>query len=82
LEDKVEGRKLTNAEKAQVQAELSGINYDFNKKLQEIDLKRGGDANPDLLKIIYSDLYEQGKILVRASDITALRKTPDELEKQ
>ncbi|WNE40269.1 MAG: Ribonuclease Y [Mycoplasmataceae bacterium] len=79
LSNEKKRKKLTNKKKQSIQNQLGLISEKISQILEGVDLN---NATSLVLKNLYSQLYEQGKLLVKLKR-KVIKKTPyDELKKQ
>ncbi|CAG8527376.1 9708_t:CDS:2 [Ambispora gerdemannii] len=78
LNDKVKDRKLKPSEKEEVRKELSKVNKELDKTIQEFELEKLEKDDPELLATIYSQFYEQGKVLTRLKVKTSVDRPYEE----
>lgn len=82
LNDQMKGRKLTDSEKAKVREELKNVDKGIFKSFRGNEFKNLEKDYPELLDAVYSQLYEQGKILTRLKSNTAVNRSDEEVLKQ
>jgi hypothetical protein len=82
LEDKIEGRKLSEKEKKEVAKEMENVKKELDEWFQSQDLDELEKNNPEKLNEIYKVAYEQGKVAVRLSDKTTVHYSQKQTEKQ
>jgi len=82
LNDKMRTRRLSSKEKEEMWAELNKINKKLYKDLQSHDLKKVEKETPEMLATLYTQLYEDGKTLIRIKEKTSTNRPYEEVKKQ
>lgn len=82
LNEEMSGRRLTPAEKDKLQKELDRVGTDLDKIVQTIELKKLEEKDPAMLASLYSQFYEQAKILAQLKVETSANRDYEEVANQ